>query len=75
MENFSQLTELGGLGIALAILFFIVRYFVAAMKEKDKYIVETTKDFTTIVGNHIDHSTAAMKENTKVINKLCDKLD
>jgi hypothetical protein len=59
-----QVTQLGVSGLTLGILFFIVRYFVTAIKEKDLQINTMILDFNKTINNHIVHST----EQTKLQN-------
>lgn len=73
MTELQGFTQLGVAGITLAILFFIVRYFVDAMKAKDEHIYSATKEFTKVVGNHIDHSTKAMSELNKTLERNNDQ--
>ncbi len=56
------LTNLGVAGATLAILFFIVKFFVSAITKKDDYITAITKNFTRVVENHIQHSTKALEK-------------
>ena len=55
----NELTNLGVAGVTLAILFFIVRYFVSTLTKKDEYISIITKEFSTIVSNHLIHAVKA----------------
>ena len=87
--NPQLLSDLGIGGATIAILWWIVRYFVRAIEGKDKYIRQTTKEFTEVVAEHINHSNRALDKmndqtlniitvldkNTKVINKVYDKLN
>jgi len=61
----NELTNLGVAGVTLAILFFIVRYFVSTLTKKDEYISTITKEFSTIVSNHLTHA-------VKVEEKMAD---
>jgi hypothetical protein len=79
MQELELFTNLGLAGAALAIIFFIVRYFVQAMTKKDAYIVEQTKEFTTLTGrfdntvkNHLSHSTRALTRLSKAVEDLTE---
>lgn len=65
-----EITNLGISGLTLGILFFIVRYFITALKDKDCYIKQLTSDFTKVIENHIRHETASMDRTTKALEKL-----
>jgi len=65
-----EFSQLGISGLTLGILFFIVRYFITALKDKDCYIKQLTNDFTVVITNHIKHETAAMNKNTKALDNL-----
>lgn len=76
----SDYTQLGLAGITLAILFFVVRYFVQAMQEKDKVNKELTDKFIEItrgtiesqnkLAEAIDQNTSASKSNTDKLSLL-----
>lgn len=66
----NDFTQLGIAGLTLAILFFVVRYFVAAMTKKDDYIQKITTDFTLVINNHIDHNTRSLTKFGNSIDKL-----
>ena len=84
----SNLTQLGVSGVVLAILFFIVRWFVQHITTKDQRLYDITEKFNETVSNHIDHSTKAMEKlgeqllsmrgsldtNNKIVNRLYKKL-
>ncbi len=87
MENIELFSNLGIAGAALAIIWFIVRYFVEAMTKKDAYIektllpqiVEQTKEFTKqtasfnlTVKNHMSHSTKALNKLAKAVDHLAE---
>lgn len=65
MENY---TQLGLAGATLAILFFIVKYFVAAMNKKDDTITDLhTKFIELSEKNIVSHNelTTSLKANTE----------
>ncbi len=79
MQDIELFSNLGLAGAALAIIGFIVRYFVQAMTKKDAYIIKQTKAFTKqtasfelTVRNHISHSTKALNKLAKAVNHLAE---
>ena len=62
------LTELGALGALIAALVWIVRAFLAHLKEKD------TK-FTEIISNHLSHDTKAKERLAASHDKLVITID
>ena len=79
MENLEIFSNLGLAGAALAIIFFIVRYFVKAMTKKDDFIINQTKEFTKLTGrfdttvrNHISHSTKALNKLATAVEHLAE---
>lgn len=77
MDNW---TQLGVSGLTLFILFFIVRYFVSALKQKDQQYLELTEKFIKItedntiekinLKNAIDANTAATRQTADSLTKL-----
>ena len=67
-------TQLGIAGLTLAILFFVVRYFVAAITAKDKQIIEMVKGFNSTVSNHMEHQTKAFTLLSRAIKTLSEEL-
>ena len=65
-----EFAQFGVAGITLAILFFIVRYFVSTIREKDKEIIKLFADFKETIDNHLAHETKAFERLTEVIEKL-----
>jgi hypothetical protein len=70
-------TQLGISGLALGIIFFIVRYFVAAMKSKDNLIIDSMRkvydissQFNKTISNHIVHEQAAKESLTDTLDRL-----
>ena len=53
-------TEIGVAGTAVVVMLYIVKAFLNHLSVKDK-------DFTTIIGNHMDHSTKTNEELIHVI--------
>lgn len=77
-----EITQFGIAGLTLAILFFIVRYFVAALTKKDDQILkkddqilEMTKMFNTTVNNHMSYSNQVLKDLTGAIQKLTTTIE
>lgn len=69
-----QFANYGIAGITLVILFFIVKYFVAAMTKKDETIekqfnqvVRAGEDFSKTVSNHMVHQEKAFEALVKEI--------
>lgn len=83
MES-SSLTQLGIAGATLAILFFIVRYFVTAMLKKDDIILALTDKFIKIAEENtearvgltqaINTNTKATESGTKHLSGLMNKI-
>ena len=78
MDNLN-FSNLGLAGAALAIIGFIVRYFVQAMTKKDAWLIEQTRDFTKLTGefnltvkNHMNHSTKALNRLAKAVDHLAE---
>ncbi len=66
LPAFSQL----GIGLAtLAILWFVVKYFIQALEKKDTYIEKVVGDFNTTMNNHIAHETQAWESAKKSQDK------
>lgn len=75
-----NITQLGIAGVTLAILFFIVRYFVEALKEKDKRNGDLADKLLDLsqgnieankkLSDSIDANTQATKTNTDNLSKL-----
>lgn len=75
-----NVTQLGIAGLTLAILFFIVRYFVEALKEKDKRngdladklldLSQRNIEANKKLSDSIDANTQATKTNTDNLSKL-----
>jgi len=61
------LAELGTVGLAIATLGWIVKAFLAHLKEKDRV-------FTTTINNHLTHSIETQQDLVSAVNKLHDKL-
>ena len=79
MGDLELFTNLGLAGAALAIIWFIVRYFIQAMTKKDDFIIEQTKEFTKqtasfelTIRNHISHSTKALNKLAKAVEHLAE---
>lgn len=73
----NEWTQIGVSGATLFILFFIVKYFVAAMNKKDDTIqtftnkfYELAEKFNVTITNHIEHERSAMENLTKSISGL-----
>lgn len=72
IASFSQL----GIGVAtLAILWFVVKYFIEALTKKDDYISKIIEDFNAAINNHMKHETDAFNNLVKVIDKLTKRID
>lgn len=83
MEGF-DLTQLGISGVTLAIIFFIVRWFVQTISMLIENSAKIADKFNTTISNHINHATKAQEQlaeqmvhmrgsldsNTRVISKL-----
>ncbi|MBZ5529714.1 MAG: hypothetical protein LAN71_17695 [Acidobacteriia bacterium] len=65
-----QITQLGISGITLAILFFIVRWFIQTINRKDAQISTMVDSFNTTINNHMAHETKAFNNLAKVISEL-----
>ena len=75
-----QFINYGLAGATLFILFFIVKYFVAAMTKKDdtlaqqfKAMTEMSEDFNKTISNHMAHEQKAFDELTKAIKQFFKK--
>lgn len=75
-------TQLGIAGITLGILYFIVRYFVSALRQKDVVILEAYRKineistkFNTTISNHIVHEQKAKEDLSEVLQRLNVTLD
>lgn len=68
--DIAELTNLSIAGFTLLILFFIVKYFVAAMTLKDQQIKEMTESFSKTINNHIVHEQDAYEAQTKALRSL-----
>ena len=67
LNFFSQV----GVGAAtLAILWFVVKYFITAIEKKDGQIMELIRSFNTTINNHIVHETEAAKKETMALTHL-----
>lgn len=74
MDNF---TQLGIAGITLAILFFIVRYFVQAMNKKDDVIELQHRELKDLTVKGMDQTakfTEAVNKNTEAAKESSDNL-
>ena len=76
-----EITQFGIAGLTLGILFFIVRYFVAALTrkddqllKKDDQVLEMTKMFNTTVNNHLDHSNQTLNKLSNAIEGLTKEI-
>jgi hypothetical protein len=75
-------TQLGVAGATLAILFFIIRYFVASLDKKDAYIKEMISEFQNhveICNNNFmkfgDHFAKISGKQTQALNNLITKVE
>lgn len=75
METLPQIAELGTSGIMLGILFFIVKSFVASIKEKDEFIKELTTSFNKTINNHIAHETVQREKETATLERLANVIE
>ena len=66
--NIDQLTQLGIGGVAISAIVMIVKCFIG-------FITVQEKNFTKLLGNHIQHSTQAMLENRESNLKLVTAID
>ena len=72
LENLTQLV-IGG--VAIGAMVIIVKYFMAIVKNFIEFISLQEKNFTKILGNHINHSTEAIQNNEKATLKLINAID
>lgn len=63
-------TQLGVSGATLFILFFIVKFFVQNMQEKDRSIAIIVSDFNKTINNHIASRIEQAKRETEAIQAL-----
>ena len=71
--NIDQLIQLGGTASTLAVLIWMVRYFITAVGKKDIQIEKLHEDFLLIIGNHMKHEEKAFEQLTDSIKRLADK--
>jgi len=69
-----EFTQLGIAGLTLFILFFVVKYFVKAISDKDQQIKEMITQFNVTINNHISHSSQAFGELTDAIKELTKEI-
>lgn len=72
-----QFINYGVAGATLFILFFIVKYFVAAMNKKDdtlaqqfRGMTEMSESFNKTIQNHVAHEQKAFEELSRAIKEL-----
>jgi hypothetical protein len=71
----TDISQLGVSGLCLAILFFIVRYFVSTIREKDLQIAKMIMDFNCTINNHIQHATEQIKFQNVAFQKLATAIE
>jgi len=69
--------QFGGFGVIAVMFFFILRWLLATMDSMKEChnrategFIEAANNFSHVMANHIDHSTEATQELTKVIEDL-----
>lgn len=74
--------QFGGLGALAVFFFFTLRWLLMSMdKMKECHnkatqgFIESANNFSQVMANHIDHSTEATQELTKVIEDLRRELE
>ena len=63
-----ELIQLGISGVCIGAMVMIVNYFIA-------FISLQEKNFTKILGNHINHNTKVIQDNEKATLKLINAID
>lgn len=64
-------TQFGLGGLMIGIMYFIIsKYFIPAIREKDKIIEAMHKDFLTAITNHMAHEEIAFRDLSNNIKTL-----
>lgn len=68
-------TQLGIAGLTLAILFFVVKYFISALKDSNKERLEIVKSFNETINNHITMRNEQAKKETEALSALTSAIE
>ena len=64
-------TQFGLGGLMVGIMYFIIsKYFIPAIREKDKIIEAMHKDFLTAITNHMAHEEMAFRDLSRNIQTM-----
>lgn len=71
--NIGDITQFAELPTSLALIalvFLVVRYFIASTEKKDQRITQLVDSTLQTVRNHMKHSTRALNKNTKTLDEI-----
>ena len=71
--NIEQLVQLGGTASTLAVLIWMVRYFITSLGKKDGQMEKLNADFFLIITNHMKNEERAFENLTDSIKRLVEK--